>query len=56
MGLRNQKFNILVHEKPIYRGGLPNGGGLQQFADLRGKLGETRWDSVFFFFWGGGGG
>ena len=30
-------------------------GGLQQFAELRGKLGETRWDSVFFFCGGGGG-
>ena len=32
------KVSVLrrVHEKPIYRGGFPNQGGLGQFSDLKG--------------------
>ena len=33
---KNSNWEILVHEKPIYWGGLPKKGGLEQFADLRG--------------------
>ena len=47
MGLRMKNFNIFeiqekirflggIHEKPMYRGGLPKRGELGQFADLRG--------------------
>ena len=49
MGLRMKNVNIVgvyrkirllrggVHEKPVYRGEMPiRGGGLGQFADLRG--------------------
>ena len=47
MGLRMKNFNILeahwkIHNKPIYKGGLPKKRGLGEFTDLRETLAKKR--------------